>query len=198
MNVDELVGRAVAGDPAALEALLREAAPRLRQGLAVDARFQREFDVDDILQVTFVEAFLRIRSLQQANLVSFTSWLRRIAEHNLADAVRASTRKKRDGAARITHGPAGESSRTLLQAVAGEQTTAGSRASIEEQLTRLQRAIAELPSSYRTVVEQLDLAERSVAEVALALQRSEGAVHMLRARAHDRLRELLHEPGRPD
>lgn len=197
MAPDELVERATVGDPAALEALLRDAAPLLREGLAIDARFRRDFDVDDVLQVTFVEAFLRIRSLQQAQLGAFHAWLRRIAEHNLADAVRAATRKKRDGAARITHGAAGESSRTLLQAVAGADATAAGKASAEEQLRRLQRAIAELPSSYRTVVEQLDLAERSVAEVALTIQRSEGAVDMLRARAHERLRELLREPERP-
>jgi RNA polymerase sigma factor (sigma-70 family) len=192
MVTDALVVDAVAGDAEALESLLRAAAPALRSGLSVDARFRRSFDVDDVLQVTFVEAFLRIRCLRQATVGGFTAWLQRMAEHNLADAVRASTRKKRDGAARITHGPAGESSRTLLLAVANPQTTASGRAAAAEQLARLHAAIAGLPASYRQVVEQIDLGERSVADVAGTLGRSEGAVHMLRARAHDRLRELLH------
>jgi DNA-directed RNA polymerase specialized sigma24 family protein len=36
-----------------------------------------------------------------------------------------------------------------------------------------------------------DLEGRPVQQIASALQRSEGAVYMLRARAHDRLREIL-------
>jgi len=114
MSSDDLVARAVAGDATALEALLRDAAPALRGGIVVDPRFRRSFDADDVLQVTFVEAFLRIRSLQLATPVAFGAWLRRIAENNLADAVRACTRRKRDDAGRITRGPAGESSHTLI------------------------------------------------------------------------------------
>ena len=195
MVADALVARATAGDPEALESLLRDAAPALRAGLVVDARFRRSFDVDDVLQVTFLEAFLRIRGLGQPTAMAFHAWLRRIAEHNLADAVRAFGRQKRDGAMRLTHGQSGESSRTLLLTIAGNETTASSRAAVEEQVARLHAAVVGLPASYRHVVEQVDLAERSVADVAGALGRSEGAVHMLRARAHDRLRELLKAPS---
>ena len=191
MITDDVVAKAAGGDAGALEELLREAAPALRAELAIDASFRRSFDVDDVLQVSFLEAFLRIRSLERPTAAAFCSWLRRIAEHNLTDAVRALRRNKRDDAARVTRGPAGESSRTLLLAVAGEQTTASGRAEAGEQLARLQAAIAGLPASYRLVVEQVDLTERTVPDVAALLGRSEGAVHMLRARAHDRLRELL-------
>ena len=196
MIVDEVVAQAAAGDPGALESLLQGATPALRAELTIDARFRRSFDIEDVLQVTFLEAFLRIRSLEQPTAAAFHAWLRRIAEHNLADAVRALTRQKREEARRITHGASGESSRTLLLAVAGAHTTACSRAAAGEQLARLLEAIAALPASYRLVVEQVDLAERSVAEVAATLGRTEGAVHMLRARAHERLRELLRTPAR--
>ena len=145
-----------------------------------------------MLQVTFLEAFLRIRSLEHATLAAFRAWLHRIAEHNLLDAVRSLARDKRpDAHHRITQGAAGESSRTLLLNVAGTNGTAGGAAVLAEQIARLHAAIAELPRSYRTVVEHLDLQERPLAEVATSLQRSVGAVHMLRARAHDRLAELL-------
>jgi RNA polymerase sigma-70 factor (ECF subfamily) len=191
MITDDVVAKASGGDAEALEALLRQASTSLRTALTIDPRCRRSFDVEDVLQVTFLEAFLRIRSLEQPTVAAFHSWLRRIAENNLADAVRALGRQKRDAAARITHGSAGESSRTLLLAVAGEQSTASSRAQSAEQIGRLRTAIGALPVSYRLVVEQVDLAERAVPEVAAAMGRSEGAVHMLRARAHDRLRELL-------
>ena len=91
----------------------------------------------------------------------------------------------------MTQAPGGESARTLLLAVAGGDGTAGGRAALEEELGRLRSAIRKLPASYRTVVEEMDLAERPVAEVAEAMGRSRGAVHLLRSRAHDRLGELM-------
>ncbi len=191
-QAEERVALAAAGDPDQIEALLRAATPRLRALLTIDPRFRRSIDVDDVLQVTFLEAFLRIRSLEQRTEAGFWSWLRRIAEHNLADAVRQLDRQKRsDARHRITHGAAGESARTLLLAVADGSVTAGGRASLAEEIERLHRAIAALPASYRAVIEHVDLAEQSVAEVARSLGRSEGAVHMLRARARDRLHELM-------
>ncbi len=53
--------------------------------------------------------------------------------------------------------------------------------------------LAKLPPDYATVIRLYDLQGKPIAEVAADLGRSEGAVYMLRARTHDRLRELL--PG---
>ncbi len=55
----------------------------------------------------------------------------------------------------------------------------------------MKAAIAQLPETYRQVVEQLDIEFRPAAEIAQALGRSVGTVYMIRARAHDRLREIL-------
>ena len=62
---------------------------------------------------------------------------------------------------------------------------------LAEEVVRMRAAIARLPKSYRVVVEEMDLAEVPVQEMAARLGKSAGAVHMLRSRAHDRLRELL-------
>ena len=188
---DDPVQRAVDGDADCLEALVRDATPALRKGLSIEPRWQRCLDADDVLQVTFLEAFLRIRSLETRTVAGFHAWLQRIAERNLLDAVRALGRDKRDDARRVTRGPAGESSRTLLLTVAGENRTAGGAAVLADEIARLHDAIGQLPASYRTVVEQVDLRERPLAEVAAGMRRSIGAVHMLRSRAHDRLHELL-------
>lgn len=186
------VQSAVAGDTARLEALLRAALPAVRSGLDIDARFRRAFDVEDVLQVTCLEAFLRIRSLDNCTVPGFLQWLRRMAENNLTDAIRALDRQKRPQAGnRITQGAAGQSARTLLLAVADPRATAGGQVELADELDRLRAAIAALPASYRQVIEQVDLAERTVVDVAAAMGRSEGAVHMLRSRAHDRLHELL-------
>ncbi|MEZ5963813.1 MAG: sigma-70 family RNA polymerase sigma factor [Planctomycetota bacterium] len=191
---DQRVARAIAGDPDALEALVREATPMLRDGLRVDARWSRSFDVEDVVQVTLLEAFLRIRSLENATVREFHAWLRRIAEHNLIDAIRALESARRpDTDRRVTRGPDGESARTLLLQVADADATAGHRAAAAEQIARMHEAIARLPRSYRDVLRLVDLEQRSFAEAAAALERSVGAVHMLRSRAYDRLRELLRQ-----
>jgi RNA polymerase sigma-70 factor (ECF subfamily) len=187
------IARALQGDSDALEALLREVEPELRTSLDIQPLWNRSFDIEDVLQVTYIEAFLRIQSLEQNTLTGFKSWLRRIADHNMKDAVRALNRNKRpDARKRVTQGPAGESSRTLLNAIiGGKQRTAGSALSEREEIVRLHEAIRKLPRTYRKVVEEVELAERTVAEVAEEMSKSSGAVHMIRSRARDRLQELL-------
>lgn len=188
----KLVERAVGGSTDAIEALLRELEPELRSGLTIPARWQRSLDRDDILQVSFLEAFLRLGSLRDRTPGGALAWLRSLVRNNLTDAVRALDRDKRpDPRKRLTHGQEGQSARTLLGMVAGGVETAGSTASIKEQVELLQGAVLQLPASYRLVVQRVDLDECSVAEVAVEMERSTGAVHLLRSRAHARLAELM-------
>ena len=48
-----------------------------------------------------------------------------------------------------------------------------------------------LPEVYRKTVQMYDLEGLAISDVAVALNRSPGAVYMLRARAHDQLRNAL-------
>ena len=193
MTPDQKVAKAVSGDFCQLEELLHEIGPRLRSQIFIGPRLNRSVDVDDVLQVTFLEAFLRIRSLASPTVAGFTKWLSRIARHNLVDAVRALKRLKRpNDAKRVTRGPNDESARSLLMAIATSDTSASSLALLKEQKELLRSAIARLPMSYRIVIELVDLGERPVQDVALEMNRSTAAIHMLRARALDRLRELMH------
>jgi len=187
-----LVRRAAEGDDAALEDLLRQAEPSLRARVSINPRWRRSLSEDDVLQVSYLEAFLRIGSLRSPSSRAFWSWMARIVDNNLRDAIRALEREKRpDARRRQTVGERGESARTLLARVCAGAETAGAAVVRDEELTRLEAAVEKLPSTYRRVVEALDLAEREVAEVATELGRSPGAVHLLRSRAHRRLAELL-------
>ena len=56
-------------------------------------------------------------------------------------------------------------------------------------------AIRELPEAYARVIELYDLECRPIEDVAAELQRSQGAVYMLRRRALERLHELLGPTG---
>ena len=55
----------------------------------------------------------------------------------------------------------------------------------------LEQAMRALPATYCQVVSMYDLQGRPVGQVAAALGRSTAAVFMLRARAHDRLAEIM-------
>ena len=67
-----------------------------------------------------------------------------------------------------------------------EQTRA-----IMEAADAVESTLMQLPPDYATVIRMYDLQGRPIAEVAAEMNRSTGAVHMLRARAHDQLRCLL-------
>lgn len=190
---DARVVRAAEGDGDTLEELLRELGPAIAAGLTIDARWQASFDREDVMQITYLEAFLRIGALRVRTIEGFRGWLARVAENNLRDALRALQRDKRphgEGRRRATPG-SGNSTETLMGRLLDTGSTAGSAAGRREAARHLRGAIGRLPDSYRRVVEEVDLAERPVNEVAAELRKSPGAVHMVRSRAHDRLRELL-------
>jgi RNA polymerase sigma-70 factor, ECF subfamily len=188
------IERAVAGDAAALEGLLRAVAPDLMSGIDIQPVWRRCLDPDDILQVSSLEAFLRIASLHEPTPAAFRAWIKRIVANNLRDAIRGLEREKRpDPRERITRGAAGESARTLLAALTGTCATPSTPAILAEDVGRLRAVIRALPKSYRRVVERMDLEEADATEVAAEMGRSRGAIHLLRSRAHDRLRELLPE-----
>lgn len=193
MNADdEVVARAVAGDASALEELLGRRGGAVAARLSIDPRWRRAVSTEDVMQVTYLEAFLRIRTLADATAHGFDGWLTRIARNNLTDAIRALQRAKRpESRGRLTSGPEGETSRTLLARLGQEGPSAATSLGEREAIALMMDAIERLPATYAGAVRALDLEERSVAAYAEEIGRSAGAVHMLRARAHARLRDLL-------
>ena len=188
----ERLTRALSGDDTELEAVLRQLEPELRAAVSIQPFWRRSLDVDDILQVSFMEAFLRGRTLTNVTPESFGAWMRKVVRNNLRDAIRGLERDKRpDARRRLTHMAGGESARTLMHALADEHQTVSARVVNEESIEQLMAAIETLPASYRLVVREVDLSERSVADVAEEMGRTRGAVHLLRYRAHARLAELL-------
>jgi RNA polymerase sigma-70 factor (ECF subfamily) len=187
---DQLVAEAVAGDPAALSDLLERHGAIVRSGLqrSYQRRLKGEVDLDDVMQVTYLEAFLRIGAFTPGGPGAFSAWLRRIAENNLRDAIRKSDAwdRRRSPVAMAN----ADSCRGLVELVAGGDSpirTAGQ--SETERLLEL--ALRQLPDDYQRVLRLYDLEGLTGPEVARRLDRSHGAVKMLVARARDRLGELL-------
>lgn len=190
----DLLHRAASRDTAALRDLLKRFGPKVRAAIRgkIDARWRSVLDEDDLLQVTYLEAFLHIDQLIARDTDSFVGWLIRIAQNALRDAVKGLERQKRPHPARRVQEAPQQSSCVALLEILGVTTTTPSRNAAENEAGRaIEAALKTLPADYRTVVRLSDLEGKSTAEVAAAMGRSVGAVLMLRARAHARMQESL-------
>jgi RNA polymerase sigma factor (sigma-70 family) len=125
---------------------------------------------------------------------SFQAWLTTIAKRNLADALRMMAADKRGGRHPHTRQGRDQSFDTLLTQIHCGGNTPSREVSAEEIRRTLADALEQLPEPHRTVVWQYDIEGQAVSDIAVALQRSAGAIYMLRARAH---RWLADQLGRP-
>ncbi len=194
MVPEDKVEKAVAGDEEALTEALRLAAPDVRASLMgkISPHWRSMLEPDDVLQVTFLEAFLRIRDFKPSGPGAFVAWLRRIAENNLRDAIRGLEADKRPNPRRRVHSPTAEQSFVALVEVLGVTTATPSRDVAKgEAVGAMMESLKSLPPDYQKVIRMYDLEGRSAEEVANELGRSQGAMFMLRARAHDRLKDEL-------
>ena len=210
MDELDLLQRAVAGDGDALTALLRDAAPRVRAWLAgrIPEPMRPAFDVDDVMQVTYLEAFLRVSSVEHHSGQAFGDWLRQLAQRNIDDAVHAlelgdhAPHQEQDAI-----GDPHEAAHALYNRLGAASIDPQGRDALREFHDAIHQALDVLPEDYARALRLFELERCGVAEVARKMGRSEGAVFMLRARALDRLRELFaitatgapsHTPGRGD
>jgi len=187
----QLIAEAVTGDPDALTRLLQQQAPSLRQALRADNAWLSHLDLADVLQITYLDAFLHIRRFDPDQADSFGGWLLRIARNNLRDLQRELAAAKRSPPENRVALDREQSRVALLKTLSGTSATPSRVAASREAGTLLAQAIERLPEDYRAVVQLYDLDGRPVDEVAEQLGRSKGAVYMLRSRAHDRLRAIL-------
>jgi len=193
-NDDDLLNRAVQGDRDALVALLQRHGPAVRASLAgrIPMRWRSVLSEDDVMQQTYANAVAKIRQFTSGSESSFARWLETTARRNLSDALKMLAAEKRGGNRRpVRPRTADESLLDLWEVLSSTGTTPSGGASNDEATTTLRRAVDQLPEAYARVVKLYDLEGKPVEEVAAALQRSPGAVFMLRARAHERLHEIM-------
>ena len=189
-----LLEQAVAGNTAALSGLLKRHSASVRRTLAgrIPRRWRSVLSEDDVLQQTFADAARDIRGFLGETDRAFDKWLRRLAECNLRDSVRMLEAEKRGGnRRRVELAGSSDSHQGLLHLLSAGGSTPLRHTSNEEIRSALDEAIAKLPEAYRTVIRMVDLGGATVADVSAAIGRSRGAVYMLRARGHERLREIL-------
>ena len=190
----DLLGQAAGGNGQALAELLEEHTPSVRRQLMgrIPRRWQALLSVEDVLQQTYTDAFLSIDRFDPEGEASFPSWLAVLARYNLVDALRMLEADKRGKHHRRIQPEAREDSFVAFyELLSAGGTTPSRHVARGEAGSVLRRAIQELSETYRQVAQMYDIEGRPVAEVASALNRSTGAIYMIRARAHRRLCELM-------
>jgi RNA polymerase sigma-70 factor (ECF subfamily) len=190
----ELLARAVNGEPAALELLLTTHGPTVRKSLAgrIPGRWRSVLSEDDVMQQTYADAFRDIRRFAAQTKGAFGAWLTQVARRNLLDAVKMLEADKRGGERRQVHAVGSDESYCDLYEVLQVDSATPSRiVARQEAKASLMTALKAIASDYRQVVILYDLEQRTAQEVAEAIGRSRGAMFMLRARAHDRLRNAM-------
>ncbi len=192
-DTDADLQAAQAGDIAALERALERAGLEVRRKLSIQDKWRPHLEADDVMQVTYMEAFTRFDRFVGNSFSAFVTWLRHIARNNLIDAIRELERQKRPQPQhRITTPLNSDDSYTSLCAVLGFTTTTPSRAVAAKELrSTVDQALARMPAHYADAIRLFDLQGRTGEEAARELGLSRSAAFMLRARARDHLRELL-------
>jgi RNA polymerase sigma-70 factor (ECF subfamily) len=169
--------------------LLLLARARLR-GLA-DARI----DASDLVQQTLLDAYRQRRQFRGNSPSEMAAWLRRMLACNLADALRALHRGKRDvGRERSLEAELAESSARLGAWLAAEQSSPSQRVTDQERALQLADALAALPDMQREALVLRYWQGCSLAQTAKQLGRSPAAVAGLLHRGLKTLRGLLNKP----
>ena len=192
----ELINKAVAGNVAALSALLANAHAGLRGRLShrLPSDLRGVVDVDDVLQEAHVQAYLHIRGFTPHEADSFDRWLATIALRRLHNAVRKQRTLKRGGgmSAMPTDIVVQEGSVVaLLDLMTAPGKTPSRSAASHEAAQAVREAMAQLPSDYQKAVGLAYLEGCSAAEAAERMGRTERAVHNLCYKARIHLRRLL-------
>jgi RNA polymerase sigma-70 factor (ECF subfamily) len=171
---------------------------RLRDYLRLLARIQlgacptAHIDPSDIVQQSLMEAFEKRDQFRGATSAEYAAWLRRILSHNMADALRAQGRQKRDvSRERSLEQQMEESSAQLGDWLAGERSTPSEHAQRHEQAILLADALARLPEHQREALVLHYWQGCSLAEIGVSLDRSTTAVAGLLKRGLKHLRTQL-------
>jgi RNA polymerase sigma-70 factor (ECF subfamily) len=169
---------------------------RLLARLHLDERLRGKLDPSDLVQQTLLQAYSALGQFRGQTDAELTAWLRQILARNLATAVRAFARARRDVARERSLDEAiAESSARLEGWLAAEQSSPSECAQRNEQALRLAEALEQLPQAQREALVLQHWQGCSLAEVGQRLGRSPEAVAGLIKRGLKQLRELLRQEG---
>jgi RNA polymerase sigma-70 factor (ECF subfamily) len=151
-------------------------------------------DPSDLVQQTLLDAHQKRGQFRGREPAEMAAWLRRMLACNLADALRALHRGKRDvNRERSLEAELADSSARLEAWLAAEQSSPSQQAVRKEQLLRLAEALAALPEAQHEAIALHYWQGLPLARVAEQMGRTPASVAGLLQRGLKALRELLAE-----
>ncbi len=169
---------------------------RLLTRIQLGPRWKGWLDPSDLVQQTLLEAYRQRDQFRGQGDVARGAWLRAILARNVADAIRAQGRLKRDITREQSLEADLEASSARLGAwLAAEQSTPSEQAVRHEQAILLANALARLPQSQRQALVLHYWQDCSLAEIAALLDRTTDSVAGLLKRGLKSLRALLKSNG---
>ena len=179
----EILERAVSGDTAALDHVLRMIRPHVERQLL---RYPvSDEDRRDLLQATLMQIVRRLGSFRAES--SFSTWLFRVTANEALMLMRSRRRHR----ARVVEGLDWEELATLPSMNDNEVTQVDVGVEHRERDARVRDALKELPADYRDVVVAHYHLDLGLQEIADKLAITESAVRSRLHRARTRLRSLL-------
>jgi RNA polymerase sigma-70 factor (ECF subfamily) len=201
MTERDLVTAAMAGDAIALERLLCTHLPALERYVEprIPAEIRRQLGTEDILQEILARAFRDINRFEYRSDTGFLAWLKVIADHRLADAIKRLRRKKRGGdhkqlskanIARLS------TSATLIDLLCQDTHLPDDSAARREAEQAIQIALAGLADDQRDAITAHLLQGKPITAVAREMGRTEDAVRGLIHRGKKNLLEAMGRSSR--
>lgn len=192
-NSEVLVERARTGNRPAIEALIVQHLPALRAFVRLQAgrELREQESCSDLVQSACRAALEGLSGFEYRGEAAFRHWLYCAAERKILDRVRYHGRARRDSKRKRALGqPASAGDSSLLECYATFCTPSQEAVAREEQ-ERVERAIDELPATYRNVLRLKYVVGFSNEEIAGELGRTQEYARMFLARARQRLSLLL-------
>jgi RNA polymerase sigma-70 factor (ECF subfamily) len=194
-NIGRLIQDARQAAPGALDRLLESYRNYLRllARTSIDSSLQGKADPSDLVQDTLLKATLNFKQFRGRTEAELAVWLRQILVRNLADLARRfrKAEARQVSRERSLEELLGKSSQLLGQIVCANGSSPSHSAQRRELSVVLADALAELTADYREVIILGSIEELEWNEVAKKMNRSQGAVRLLWARALKRLRPLI-------
>jgi RNA polymerase sigma-70 factor (ECF subfamily) len=183
----DLLRRAKAGSPEALDLLYQRCAGRLLSyiRLKMGRELRARLESRDILQTTLLKSFTHLDELDASETGSLMAWLARIAENEIRDRADYQQRQRRD-AAREVPMPDDAPFRAPVRSALSEVI-------LNEEALELETALEELSPAHRDIILLRKFEELPFREIARRLGKSDDACRMLLARAMTALTLKLSE-----
>ena len=173
--------RARQGDSASLGLMLAAIEDRLRRAtrVRIGNRLRGKLHTSDVLQTTYLDVVRSIENFQGSDQATFASWVSRVLENNVRDKAKYYARdRRRDPSTNVQDGDAIDVAEQVV-----DESTPSRRVMEVEHLHLIGRAFDSLDDLQRLVLRRRMLDNVEYKELAVELDRSEGAVRMMFSRA---------------